>query len=41
MDVAGNTYGGPTRPPRGPLSQAQREQVTRDTRRALEFAAAR
>jgi dihydrodipicolinate synthase/N-acetylneuraminate lyase len=41
MDVAGNTYGGPTRPPRGPLSKAQSEQVARDTRRALEFAAAR
>lgn len=41
MDVAGNSYGGPTRPPRGPLTEAQREQVVRDTRRALDFAAAR
>jgi dihydrodipicolinate synthase/N-acetylneuraminate lyase len=38
MDVAGNSYGGPTRPPRGPLSASQRDQVVRDTRRALDFA---
>jgi dihydrodipicolinate synthase/N-acetylneuraminate lyase len=41
MDIAGNSYGGPTRPPRGPLSPEHREQVVRDTRRALDFAAAR
>ncbi|WP_233162326.1 dihydrodipicolinate synthase family protein [Glycomyces salinus] len=39
MDVAGNSYGGPTRPPRGPLTAAQREQVVRDTRRALDHSA--
>jgi dihydrodipicolinate synthase/N-acetylneuraminate lyase len=41
MDIAGHSRGGPTRPPRGPLAPAQREQITRDTRRALDFAAAR
>jgi len=41
MDIAGNSYGGPTRPPRGPLSESQRQQVVRDTRRALDFAASR
>lgn len=35
MDICGNSYGGPTRPPRGPLSEAQRAQVTADTERAL------
>ncbi|MGB3732479.1 dihydrodipicolinate synthase family protein [Microbacterium sp.] len=35
MDICGNSYGGPTRPPRGPLSDEQRAQVTADTERAL------
>lgn len=35
MDICGNSYGGPTRPPRGPLSEAQRAQVTADTEWAL------
>ncbi|SDD37571.1 dihydrodipicolinate synthase family protein [Glycomyces harbinensis] len=41
MDIAGNSYGGPTRPPRGPLTPEHHAQVVRDTRRALDFAAAR
>lgn len=39
QDVAGETYGGPTRPPRGPLSAEQAELVTRDTKRALRYRA--
>lgn len=35
MDICGNSYGGPTRPPRGELSAEQRAQVTADTERAL------
>jgi dihydrodipicolinate synthase/N-acetylneuraminate lyase len=35
VDVTGESVGGPTRPPRGPLSEAQRSVVERDTRRAL------
>ena len=35
MDVCGNSYGGVTRPPRGPLSEAQRSQVIADTEKAL------
>ncbi|WP_029144330.1 dihydrodipicolinate synthase family protein [Microbacterium luticocti] len=35
MDICGNSYGGPTRPPRGPLTDQQRAQVTADTERAL------
>jgi dihydrodipicolinate synthase/N-acetylneuraminate lyase len=35
MDICGNSYGGPTRPPRGPLSPEQRARVTADTERAL------
>ncbi|GAB2530782.1 dihydrodipicolinate synthase family protein [Paramicrobacterium agarici] len=41
QDVAGNTFGGKTRPPRGPLSAAQVEAVTRDTKRALDYIASR
>lgn len=41
MDICGNSYGGPTRPPRGPLTAQQREQVTADTERALAALAAR
>lgn len=41
MDICGNSYGGPTRPPRGPLSDEQRAQVTADTQRALAALAAR
>ncbi|WP_375389996.1 dihydrodipicolinate synthase family protein [uncultured Amnibacterium sp.] len=35
VDVAGESTGGVTRPPRGPLSEAQRTAIERDTRRAL------
>ncbi|UOE45377.1 dihydrodipicolinate synthase family protein [Agromyces larvae] len=41
MDLCGNSYGGPTRPPRGPLSAEQRAQITADTERALAALAAR
>lgn len=41
MDICGNSYGGPTRPPRGPLTDDQRAQVTADTERALAALAAR
>ena len=35
MDICGNSYGGPTRPPRGPLTDEQAAQVRADTERAL------
>lgn len=41
MDVCGNSYGGPTRPPRGPLSDEQAALVRADTDRALAALAAR
>ena len=41
MDICGNSYGGPTRPPRGPLSPEQHARVTADTERALAALAAR
>ncbi len=41
IDIAGQSYGGPTRPPRGPLSPEQAALVERDTRKALDFVAAR
>ncbi len=41
IDIAGQSYGGPTRPPRGPLSPEQAAIVERDTRTALAFVAAR
>lgn len=41
IDIAGESYGGPTRPPRGPLNPLQTEQVTTQTRRALDYLAAR
>ena len=41
MDVCGNSYGGVTRPPRGPLSEQQRTLVVADTERALEAIRAR
>lgn len=41
IDIAGESYGGPTRPPRGPLNALQTEQVTAQTRRALDYLAAR
>ncbi len=41
MDICGNSYGGPTRPPRGPLSDEQADLVRADTNRALAALAAR
>ncbi len=41
IDLAGCSYGGPTRPPRGPLSPEHEELVRRDTARALAFLASR
>lgn len=41
MDICGNSYGGPTRPPRGPLTAAHEAQVRADTERALAALAAR
>jgi len=41
IDIAGESYGGRTRPPRGPLNALQTEQVTAQTRRALDYLAAR
>lgn len=35
MDICGRSYGGPTRPPRGPLSADHHARVTADTERAL------
>ena len=35
VDVTGESVGGPTRPPRGPLTDAQRTIIRRDTERAL------
>ena len=41
IDIAGESYGGPTRPPRGPLSAENAERVTHETRRALDYLATR
>ena len=41
MDIHGETYGGPCRPPRGPLSAEQHAKVTADTKKALDFIASR
>lgn len=41
IDIAGQSYGGPSRPPRGPLSDEHAAQVRRDTQRALDYIAAR
>ena len=40
IDVAGESTGGPTRPPRGPLSPEQQAVIRRDTERALAAGAA-
>jgi 4-hydroxy-tetrahydrodipicolinate synthase len=37
MDIVGESYGGPTRPPRGPLSAANEAQVRKDAARALDY----
>jgi dihydrodipicolinate synthase/N-acetylneuraminate lyase len=41
IDVAGESYGGASRPPRGPLSPAQESAVRSETERALAAIAAR
>jgi 4-hydroxy-tetrahydrodipicolinate synthase len=41
VDLAGHSYGGPTRPPRGPLSPENEAQVRKDTERALAYLASR
>jgi 4-hydroxy-tetrahydrodipicolinate synthase len=41
VDLAGHSYGGPTRPPRGPLSAAHEKQVRADTKKALDYLANR
>lgn len=41
IDIAGQSYGGPTRPPRGPLSADHEARVRRDTEKALQFIASR
>lgn len=41
VDLAGGSYGGPTRPPRGPLSAEQEVQVRADTKKALDYIATR
>jgi 4-hydroxy-tetrahydrodipicolinate synthase len=41
IDIAGQSYGGPTRPPRGPLTADDAAQVRRDTQRALDYIASR
>ena len=41
IDLTGQSYGGVTRPPRGPLSPEHDAAVRRDTRKALDYIAAR
>ncbi|MDQ0576433.1 dihydrodipicolinate synthase family protein [Agromyces albus] len=41
IDLAGQSYGGPTRPPRGPLSAEHEARVRRDTQNALDYIATR
>ncbi|GAA3923841.1 dihydrodipicolinate synthase family protein [Microbacterium invictum] len=41
IDIAGQSYGGPSRPPRGPLSAEYEAGVRRDTLRALDYIASR
>ncbi len=41
IDLAGQSYGGPTRPPRGPLSADNDARVRADTQRALDYLATR
>ncbi|MEX1079755.1 MAG: dihydrodipicolinate synthase family protein [Homoserinimonas sp.] len=41
MDIAGQSYGGLTRPPRGPLTPEQHAKVTADTTKALDYIASR
>ncbi|MGD0054734.1 MAG: dihydrodipicolinate synthase family protein [Acidimicrobiales bacterium] len=41
MDLTGQSYGGPTRPPRGPLSEDHEAQVRVDAQRAIDYLARR
>ncbi len=41
IDMAGGSYGGPTRPPRGPLSPENEARVRADTKKALDYLARR
>lgn len=41
IDIAGQSYGGRTRPPRGPLSPEMEAQVRADTQKALDYIASR
>ena len=41
IDIAGESYGGKTRPPRGPLSAEHEQSVRRETQRALDYLASR
>ncbi|RFA19835.1 dihydrodipicolinate synthase family protein [Subtercola boreus] len=41
IDIAGQSFGGRTRPPRGPLSAANEAQVRTDTEKALSYLASR
>lgn len=41
IDIAGGSYGGPTRPPRSPLSPEHEAGVRADTMKALDYIAAR
>ena len=41
IDIAGVSYGGPTRPPRGPLSAEHEAAVRADTAKALDYLATR
>lgn len=41
IDIAGGSYGGPTRPPRGPLNAEQEASVRAGTAKALDYLASR
>lgn len=41
IDITGQSYGGPTRPPRGPLTAEHEAQVRKDTESALTYIASR
>jgi len=41
IDMAGGSYGGPTRPPRGPLTPENEAAVRAHTQKALDYLAGR
>jgi len=41
IDIAGQSFGGPTRPPRGPLSSENEARVRAETKKALDYLATR